>query len=267
MEHFEYIYRRYFVTLITKIQKSLSIGKEIHPVPEKIDSIINESSELNCAYRFLVILDEDMIDALGNNDKRYPFGGPVSNKTFFELIHPSYLMPYLIYASFAYELAKKAKTTRKELLALEYQIPLPLKFRNEKNYTWYLQKSRILTINENNQVIRHINTYHIQQPFMPAVDREIRFIGATVLHDEKINEEFQKALQTELTEYFKNKVFTKKEWELLKDRSDSTKLKEVKDSAKYKTNKEITKKVFNITCYRLKDIDAIIDYLRIINVL
>jgi hypothetical protein len=119
---FDRIYDRYYNRLVNKIHEKLSNGNNIFPSESERKRIIDESSQLPCSYRFIDQLDEDKLDALFTNDKKFPFFEPVTNKAFFKLIHPSYLVPYLVYAKFAYDLATRVKITGEQLLNLTIKL-------------------------------------------------------------------------------------------------------------------------------------------------
>lgn len=263
---FEEIYQKYYVNLIQKIHNDLKEGKKIYPSPDEQQQIINDARKSKCNFGLIENLLEDKITRLFV-DEKFPFNNHIDNKTFFKCIHPSYFLPYLTYASFGYELASLVNQPAKEILTNEYQISLPLKLENQSSYTWYIQKARPLTLNEHNQVISHINTYHIEREFLPSVDKEIRFIGATVLQDEKINEAFQERLKTMLTEHFKKHVFNDKQWEVIKYQTREIKKTEHSQTTISEQNKLIKKKMELHTGYKFDNIYDIIDYLRCIKVL
>ena len=265
---FENAYKKYYVDLIQAILEQNGLTKFVYPSKPEQEAIVEECRLIDCAFRFIDQATDDLIKPLFNGDKLYIFSAEISNKDFFRLIHPAFLVPYLIFGGFAYELAAEIQASWREIIKINYQISLPLKLPGQE-YFWYLQKSRVLAINEKNGVLSHINTYSPLRKFKEFSDRgENIFIEATILSNNVVHERFQKLLENKMSEYYKKNVFKKQHWNVIHAhlRGEVPAIKYTKLTI-YDLNKQIKKLMEVHTGYRFQDINEIIGFLKQIRVI
>lgn len=233
------------------------------PNEEMQQQIINEALSTNCSFRFMVVPADDKIVPLKQGDLLYRLGNDITIKDFLKLIHPAYLIPYLIYGRFGYELSLQVKAPWQEIIKLNYQVSLPMKLPGEDGYFWYTQNARVLTINENSQVISHINVYTPWRKFLEIADKyENVFIEATIFQDQAVYRKFQEVLRNNIREYYHNDVFKVQHWTIINAHRNNT-LDQCgyEQTTIYSLNREITQLVEKHTGYKFPDITAIIVYL------
>ena len=109
---FESVFKSFYDP-IENIHMQLEKTSNVTPTPELQNKKIAELSAIPCSFGLIVELDIDKIIPIPGVP--FPFKAKsINNKTFCKLIHPSYLIPFLIFARFAYEMATNAKQTFKQ---------------------------------------------------------------------------------------------------------------------------------------------------------
>jgi DNA-binding CsgD family transcriptional regulator len=189
----------------------------VTPTPELQNKKIAELSGIPCSFGLIVELDIDKITPVPGVP--FPFKAQaINNKAFCKLIHPSYLIPFLIFARFAYEMTANAAIKTEEILKASYRIPIPLKLPGKDEYMWFIQNGYALAVNQNNQVISHLNLYEFDRICLTLDHGEIeyRFVEASVLVDHNLHPVFQGYLKQKINEYLVS-IFQKqyKQWKIL----------------------------------------------------
>ena len=210
-----------------------------------------ELSSQPCAFAMLVDNAFDSINPI--EGCKFPFPQPsISIKEFCKYVHPNYLIPFLVYAGFIYEMAKAVKIPPEEVYKYSYKIPLPLRLMNTKEYYWYTQKSYALSLNTDGRVINHINLYELDRICLNLPNGEIehRFVEASILKENNLSEVFHAHLKertkTFLADLFKNQI---KQWKMIealkKDIGISLKLLSQKIDLKEETIKSYSKDILS----------------------
>jgi hypothetical protein len=268
-DSFEEVYQKYYVEPLLPIHDRLSEGKTFYPSLEIQEKIISECAQLDCAFRFIDELDTDIIKPLFPGDKLFTFPSVLTNKDFFSLIHPAYFTPYIVYARLAYEMVQEKEVSVHDLDSLYYQITVPIRMPGENDYYWYLQRNRLLAINENKGVIKQINIYTLLSRFKEFAGRaENNIIEGVFLADNKVSGKFQELLGKRVTEYYKTNVFNSKHWKVIRAQANGEDItKEIPQSSVYDLNKKIKKLVEEHTGYRFVDIKEVLVFLKDIRVI
>lgn len=264
---FDHIMNKYYMGIADQMRQNISNGSGVYPSPDVIEEKIKQALNINCSYRLYCSIEDEMMKPIKKEDKKFPFRDAIDIVTFFKSIHPAFLVPHIIYCAFAYDLALKVNAPADEILSICFQIPLPVKFPNEQEYAWYMQRTYVLSLNNNNQVLAHINTYHLERKFIGAEDHEYRFIEASVLQDERLHEVFQQGMIQQMKEYYKNEVFLKQHWNVLRSHIDKTYKTNYEESTIYAYNKDIIALMKFHTGYAFGNIKSVVSYLKKINVL
>jgi hypothetical protein len=213
---FESVFKSFYDP-IEHIHSKLEKTETIFPAIELQNKKIEALSGIPCSFGLIVELDIDRITPVPG--VHFPFKAKsINNKTFCKLIHPSYLIPFLIFARFAYEMATNAKVKTAELLRASYKIPIPLKLPGKDEYMWFIQNGYALSVNQNNQVLSHLNLYEFDRICLTLDHGEIeyRFVEASVLVDYNLHPVFQGYLKQKINEYLVS-IFQKqyKQWKIL----------------------------------------------------
>lgn len=261
---FEKVYQKYYVELIQDILRKVKQNAMEFPDNGEQQRIINEALQINCAFRFIVYPLENRLVPLQKGDNLYRFDDEITIKHFFTLIHPAYLVAYLVYARFAYELTLNVKAPWQEIIKLNFQVLLPVKLPGKDTYFWYTQMARVLTIDENNLVKSHINTYTLWREFMEFKQKpESIFIGATIFQDQAVYQKFQEVLKEEMRKYYRTEVFVKLQHQIVLKAYRNNDWKDCKyeQTTINSYNKEIIELMRLHTGYKFPDIHAVIAYL------
>lgn len=264
-EAFEKIYQKFYVENIETLFSNLPTGGKVYPGQEQVNGILQTCLDIPCTYRFLYTPSAGLIEPLVDKDTKFPFTDTMHIKRFFEkYVHRSFLIPYWLFAGFAYRLAAQQLTTRSEILNAQYQVEIPLKFIHDNEYAWYLQQNRVLTVDENNNVLTHVNMYTLIRPFATKNFLESSLIQASVLKNEKLNEKFQGLLKQKLGAFFKEEVFNKRQEMLILQyyAGKTTNPLPYADSYRLDLNKTILKKMQEHTGYKFMDIRQVVNYLQ-----
>jgi hypothetical protein len=267
---FEKIYQKFFVENIEAFFKTMQPGTKVFPGAEQINETLQKCLQINCVYRFLYNPSEGSIQPLIENDKKFPFSNAIYHKTFFEkYVHRSFLIPYFVYGGFAYRLSVMQQVSRAEIMGTQYQVELPVKFPQDDLPAWYLQQSKVLTVDEHNHVLTHANFYSVIRPFTAKNFSETRMIQATILKNEMLNEKFQELLKQQLVTYFKEEVFTKRQEMLVLQyyAGIATSKLPYTESYRLDLNKNILKKLQDYTGYKFANIHHAVSYLQEMNVI
>jgi hypothetical protein len=213
---FESVFKSFYDP-IEDIHSKLEKTKEITPGAELQNEKIKQLSGIPCSFGLIVELDVDRITAIPG--VHFPFKiASINNKAFCKLIHPSYLIPFLIFARFAYEMATNTAIKADEILKASYRIPIPLKLPGKEEYMWFIQNVHTLAINQNNQVVSHLNLYEFDRMCLTLDHGEIeyRFVEASLLVDNNLHPVFQGYLKQKINEYL-IAIFKKqyKQWKIL----------------------------------------------------
>jgi len=197
----------------TQLEKTITITPSVELQNEKIEQL----SRIPSSFGLIVELDIDRITPVPG--VHFPFNAQtINNKSFCKLIHPSYLIPFLIFARFAYEMATNAAIKTEEILRTSYRIPIPLMLPGKNEYMWFTQNVYALAINQNHQVIRHLNLYEFDRICLTLDHGEIeyRFVEASLLIDNNLHPVFQGYLKQKINEYLVS-IFKKqyKQWKIL----------------------------------------------------
>jgi len=206
-----------FHSPIRQVHEKLASTTSIIPSVELQQQRIAELSKIPCSFGLIVQSDLDKIIPVPG--VRFPFESDfINDKQFCKAIHPSYLIPFLIFAKFAYEMATRADVKAEQILKASYKIPIPLKLRGFNQYTWFIQNGFALSINQNNQVLSHLNLYEFDRTCLTIANGEIenRFVEASFLIDNNLHEVFQSYLRERISEYLVS-LFKKqyKHWKIL----------------------------------------------------
>lgn len=206
-----------FYSPIEHIHSQLEKTEIVIPAVELQNEKIKQLSGIPCSFGLMVELDIDRITPIPG--VHFPFKArSINNKAFCKLIHPSYLIPFLIFARFAYEMATNAAIKPEEILKASYKIPIPLKLPGKNEYMWFIQNGYALSVNQNNQVISHLNLYDFDRICLTLDHGEIehRFVEASVLVNNNLHPVFQGYLKEKINEYLVT-IFKKqyKQWKIL----------------------------------------------------
>lgn len=221
---FEFVFDSFFKP-IREINESVKRSTYIFPDEAQQERRINELSALPCSFGLIVDTSIERMTAVPGLS--FPFKEPSLNgKAFSRLIHPSYLIPFLVFARFVYEVSLDAKIAREDIFAVNYNIPVPLKLNAETGYQWFVQTGFALSVNENNQVVRHLNLYTLERNCLPLANGEIenRLAEPSFLTENRLYPVFENYLQKAIRDYL-NDVFERqyKKLKLLKlIQADST---------------------------------------------
>jgi hypothetical protein len=213
---FESVFRSFYDP-IENIHSQLEKTSTIFPAIELQNRKIEELSRIPCSFGLIVELDIDRITPIPG--VHFPFKAQaINNRTFCKLIHPNYIIPFLIFARFAYEMATNAKIKAEEILRASYKIPIPLKLPGKNEYMWFIQNVYALSINQNNQMVSHLNLYDFDRICLTLSHGEIehRFIEASLLVDHNLHPVFQNYLKEKINKYLVS-IFKKqyKQWKIL----------------------------------------------------
>jgi hypothetical protein len=213
---FESVFESFYDPIVD-IHSKLEKTEKIIPSVELQNKKIKQLSVIPCSFGLIVELNIDCITAIERI--HFPFKErSINNKTFCKLIHPSYLIPFLIFARFAYEMATNTAIKPEEILRASYKIPIPLKLPGKKEYMWFIQNVYTLSINQNNQVVSHLNLYEFDRSCLTLDHGEIehRFVEASLLVDNNLHPVFQDYLKEKINEYLVT-IFKKqyKQWKIL----------------------------------------------------
>jgi len=206
---FRKIFKYYYQEPFRQMKEALKEEGTIYPSPEQQEKIVDSAFHNECAFRFIDDLEHDALVPLTEKDPKFYSNGFTDNKMFLRHLHRSYLIPYLVFARFAYQMVQEMNISREEWLGATYQISLPLQLKSFSGYNWYLQRSTILSF-KNNLISRHINTYHFERPCVELEDGSLehRFIEATALqHNSFLHEKLQIEISARMKEYLKLEVF------------------------------------------------------------
>lgn len=219
---FEAAYNKFYGP-IDKIHQQLKYSTKRIPTVEQREEKIKRLSGSECVFALMDELDIDKISGVEN--LRFPFDKKgITNKEFFTYIHPAYFVPYLIFAKFAYDLARKIEVPADEILKARYKMLLPLRLPKQPGeikadyYSWYTQHAYPITLNEHNQVINHVNIYQYDRECLGLAGDKIekRFMEGTVMLDARLYVAFQNYLIKEMSLYLES-VFREQlyHWEII----------------------------------------------------
>ncbi|QEC66749.1 hypothetical protein FRZ67_05315 [Panacibacter ginsenosidivorans] len=263
---FENVIFKYYQPASNFIKERLKQAKKVYPEILQQEQNIQDTLTISCAYRILISLDDESIKPLIPADSKYPFAGITDVKNLLKLIHPGFLVPFLIYCVIAYELAGKVEATPNDILSIFFQITLPIRFKGQKEYAWYIQRTKVLSVNERNEVISHINTYHFEREFIPLEETEYRLIQASVLKDEFLHETFQDEIAKQMKLYYEHEVFQKQHWDILKSYIHTENKLKYTQSTIYAYNKDILSLMKLHTGYAFGSVKSVVAYLQKIKV-
>lgn len=264
---FNHIISKYYMGIADQMRQNIRNGSVVYPSAVGIEEKIKQALDINCSYRIYCSLEDEMIKPVMKGDSKFPFSDAVDVVFFFKYIHPAFLVPYIIYCAFAYELSMKLNARADDILSICFQIPLPIKFPNNAEYSWYLQRTYALSLNNNNQILSHINTYHFERKFIELEDHEYRFIEGSLLKNEQLHELYQQALSQKMKIYYQNEVFLKQHWDVLRSHNDKKYKANYEESTIYTYNKDIIALMKLHTGYSFGNIKSVVAYLKKINVL
>lgn len=219
-EHKDFNFEAVFETFykpIELIHARLQQTEKIIPPVELQDKKINRLAQIPCSFGLMVDLKTDRITSI--EGLPFPFKSPwIDNKDFCRHIHPSYLIPFLIFGRFAYEMVASQKIKGEDVLKASYRIPIPLKLPGKDEYVWFTQNVYALSINQNNQVICHLNLYEFDRICLTLGNGEIeyRFVEASILVDNNLNLVFNEYLKDKINNYLAT-IFKQqyKHWKIL----------------------------------------------------
>src|SRR5690606_30106746 len=120
--------------------------KDVHAEIKKTSAIYPDDAEqalriqniasIPCNFGLMVDTVHDRITALPGVP--FPFvTAQLNDESFCRLIHPHYLIPFLLFAQFAYEISQKVSYTKEEIFTGVYTIPVPLMLPTSNEYAWY----------------------------------------------------------------------------------------------------------------------------------
>jgi hypothetical protein len=265
------LYKKYYISYRRSSDGEHSEDYKEEPAPEIQEKIISECKKIDCAYRFVNELPTDSIKQLFNGDKFFPFSPPEDEyKRFFKCVHPAFIAPYIIYAQCAYQAVKDGKFTASDLYNLFYHIEVPIQFPRDETYYWYLQKSRLLAIDEEHSVTRHINIYILLRPFTEfEKSHEHKLIQGSFIHENSVSIKFQEILVAKVREYYKEKVLKKRHWKVIEAIANGEKLSSIKEITMptiYSYTKEINQLITEHTGHNFLDIEDVVEFLQSIRV-
>ena len=213
---FEFVFTTFYKPL-EEIHACLQGTTDLYPAKKEQEKQLKRIAALPNTFGFKVELDIERISPL--LDLKFPFDKPFfDNKYFCRFIHPNYLIPFLIFARFAYQVASTANLSCEQIYESSYRIPVPLKLPGHEHYSWYIQKAYGLALNQHGQVISHLNLYEFDSICLPMKNGEIenRFIEATLLVDNNLNGPFQYFMKERINQYLVE-IFQKqyKQWKMI----------------------------------------------------
>ena len=264
---FELRYKKYYQDILVNIIDKSSKHPTIFPSQDEQAKIIERASAIDCSFRYLDDMHEDRIHPLYKTDPLFPFASSVNNRDFFKIIHPAYLIPYLVYGAFAHELVKELKREPIQLLHAEYQINVPVNLPGKRDYFWFTQKTRLLATNEFGQPTRFINYYLPVRKFKEFNDKaENIFIEPAILQNQVLFEALQEILEKKLTAYYQEHVFKGHQLHYLTLRARGEKTKYTPSSV-FDMNKQIKGLMELHTGYDFPNIKSTVKYLQQLRVI
>lgn len=130
-------------------------------------------------------------------------------RDFLRLMHPDYLVPYLIWAEATYEIALQNPAMIVPM-QISQRLTVPLLGR-DGHYHWFSQHATVLQVDAQNRMIRHLNTYYDEGHWSPQRLHPVEphFSGRHYTPDE-----LQRLLNAQMTPYIIDE-FTNAELDLL----------------------------------------------------
>lgn len=192
------IFRQLFVETELKMQEAIQAGKKRYPEPDVLQKKIAQVAETQCTWRLIVDIELGMVRSLYDNDPNFPLKQHAGIDELIACIHPSYLKPFLLCAENTYKFLAGLAITPEEALDYTYQIVIPIKFPRSKDYSWYLQISEPICINEHKILLSHANTYFYEKDFNHF---EYRLVQPSILKRGKVFHAFQEGLFKLLKSY------------------------------------------------------------------
>ena len=191
-------FQLHFINLRERLQEAANLGREVFPSPQQQGNIIHHASNVLCAWRVIIDMKKYKVLKVFEGDQYFPFSQPVGIEMLVSCIHPSYLVPFLLCAEFAYTYTSELGVEPSEIPDYAFQLSVPFKFPGDEDFCWYNKVSNTISINEHRCILTHTNIYYYEKKFNPF---EYRLMQPAVLKKGKLFRSLHEGLLNKLRQH------------------------------------------------------------------